>query len=272
MTTSNSEEYLLGVNQKELDRLRHQHLVWKEVTDAFLDRIGVSPGWRCLDAGSGPGFVSADLRERIGEGGELTVLEQAGYYLDWIRGEARKKSWDNVTFVAGSVEDVDLPDETFDLIFLRWVISFAKDPAAFLRKLVPALRSGGVIAIQDYYYEGLSLYPHGGAFDRIADFARAYYESAGGDLYVTGKAPGILRELGLTVMDFKPNQLAGGPESPVMEWGHQYFTVHIPIMAEKGLMTSAERDALLGDWLDHRKNPDALYFSPIVVDVAARKS
>jgi hypothetical protein len=56
-----------------------------------------------------------------------------------------------------------------------------------------------------------------------------------------------------------------------MEWGHQYFTVHIPIMAEKGLMTSGERDALLADWLDHRKNPEALYFSPIVVDVAARK-
>ena len=266
-----SDEYLLGVNQKELDRLRHQHMTWKEVTDAFLDRIGVTAGWRCLDAGSGPGFVSADLRERIGEGGELTSLEQAGYYLEWIRAEAKKKNWDNVTLVEGPVEEVELPDETFDLIILRWVGSFAKDPAAFLQKLVPALRSGGVIAIQDYYYEGLSLYPHGGAFDRIAGYARAYYESAGGDLYVTAKVPGILRELGLTVSDFKPNQLAGGPESHVMEWGHQYFTVHIPIMAEKGLMTSGERDALVADWLEHRKDPDALYFSPSVVDVAARK-
>jgi len=268
---SNSEEYLLGVNQKELDRLRHQHLVWKGVTGAFLDRIGVASGWRCLDAGSGPGFVSADLRERIGEGGELTSLDQAGYYLEWIRGEAARRGWDNLVCVAGSVEEVTLPENAFDLIFIRWVLSFARDATAFVKKLIPSLRSGGVIAIEDYYYEGLSLYPHGGAFDRMADYARAYYESAGGDLYVTAKVPPIARELGLEVCDFRPNQLAGGPASPVMEWGHQYFTVHIPLMAEKGLMTPQERDALLADWHEHRKNPDALYFSPIVVDVAARK-
>jgi SAM-dependent methyltransferase len=267
----NSEDYLLGVNQKELDRLRHQHMTWKEVTDTFLDRIGVTAGWCCLDAGSGPGFVSADLRKRIGNEGELTALDQAGYYLGWITEEARKRGWKNITCVAGSVENTPLPEDAFDLIYMRWMISFARDSAGVLKKLVPALRSGGVIAIQDYYYEGLSLYPHGGAFDRMARYARAYYESAGGDLYVTAKVPGLLRELGLTVIEFKPNQLAGGPESAVMEWGHQYFTVHIPIMAEKGLMTPSERDALLADWLDHRKNPEALYFSPIVVDVAARK-
>jgi ubiquinone/menaquinone biosynthesis C-methylase UbiE len=268
---NNSEEYLLGVNQKELDRLRHQHMTWKGVTDAFLDRLGVAPGWRCLDVGSGPGFVSADLRERVGTEGEVTALDQGGYFLEWIKAEARRRGWGNVFSVAGSIEEAPLPDNAFDLIYMRWMISFASDSAAVMRKLVPSLRSGGVMAIQDYYYEGLSLYPHGGAFDRMAHYARAYYESAGGDLYVTAKVPGILRELGLTVCDFKPNQLAGGPESHVMEWGHQYFTEHIPIMAAKGLMSPEERDALLADWREHRRDPHALYFSPIVVDVAARK-
>jgi hypothetical protein len=55
-----------------------------------------------------------------------------------------------------------------------------------------------------------------------------------------------------------------------MEWAHQYFTVHIPIMAEKGLITTELRDALLDDWDAHRANPDAIFFSPIIVDVAAR--
>jgi hypothetical protein len=29
---------------------------------------------------------------------------------------------------------------------------------------------------------------------------------------------------------------------------------------------------MLGEWIVHRKNPDAIFFSPIVVDVAGRKS
>ena len=31
-----------------------------------------------------------------------------------------------------------------------------------------------------------------------------------------------------------------------------------------------EGDAMLADWLAHRKDPDALFFSPIVVDVAGK--
>lgn len=271
MPPTQSREYLLGVNEKELERLRFQHSVWKNVTDAFLDRIGVSSGWCCLDAGSGPGFVAADLRGRIGEQGTLTCLDPAGYFLEWFQSEAKKKGWSNITCLTGSVENVPLSRDSFDLIFLRWVISFVPDLRSFLAKLVPALRPGGVIAIQDYYYEGLSLFPHGGAFDRMARYARAYYTSAGGDLYVTAKVPPLLREFGLAVTDFRPNQLAGGPGSPVLEWGHQYFTAHIPLMAEKGLMPTSERDALLADWLEHRANPDAIYFSPIVVDVAGRR-
>jgi hypothetical protein len=33
-------------------------------------------------------------------------------------------------------------------------------------------------------------------------------------------------------------------------------------------VSQQEGDAMLADWLVHRKNPDTLFFSPIVVDVA----
>jgi len=36
-----AEEYILGINQEELERLRFQHGVWKDVTDDFFDRIGI---------------------------------------------------------------------------------------------------------------------------------------------------------------------------------------------------------------------------------------
>ncbi|MDP4234965.1 MAG: class I SAM-dependent methyltransferase, partial [Bacteroidota bacterium] len=159
------EAYILGINKEELERLRFQHGVWKKVTDDFFNRIGVAKGWKCLDVGSGPGFVAMDLRERVGEQGSVTILEPAQYYIDHFKQESEKRGWTNITFLHGTAETAELPKEQFDLIFVRWVIGFVPDPEKFIVNLLSSLKKGGVIAIQDYLYSGLGLYPKGGAFD-----------------------------------------------------------------------------------------------------------
>lgn len=261
--------YLLGVNPAELERLRFQHTVWGPVTKTFFDRIGVATGWRCLDVGAGPGLVTVDLRERVGESGEVTALEPAQYYLDVLEQEIEKRRWTNVKMIRGTVEESDLPQKQYDLIFARWVASFVPDVERFLERLVTALRPGGVIAIQDYYYEGLSLFPHGGPWDRMSDIVRAYYHSGGGDPYVAGKLPALFRQHGLRLTDFTPTCLSGGPSSDVFQWAERFFSLHTPLMAEKGIISHEEAEALLADWEAHKRNPDALFFSPLVVDIAA---
>jgi SAM-dependent methyltransferase len=260
--------YLLGVNQRELERLQFQHGVWGPVTRKFLSRLNVGRGWRCLDVGAGPGLVSVDLRELVGETGEVIALDPSQFYLDFLKKQASDRGWTNVKCLQGTAESVLLSSRSFDLIFVRWVIAFVPDPEKFLLPLFSALRTGGVIAIQDYYYEGLSLFPHGGIWDTIPDIVRAYYRSGGGDAYVTGRIPAIFRKHGLELTDFTPTCLSGGPASGVMEWAHRFFSLHIPIMAGKGLISPGQAEALMADWNAHRQNPDALFFSPLVVDVA----
>ena len=85
------------------------------------------------------------------------------------------------------------------------------------------------------------------------------------------KVPEILSRHGLHLIDFTPNCLAGGPTSGVMEWAHRFFSLHIPLMAEKGIITREQSDNLLTDWQAHRENQNTLFFSPLVVDVAGRK-
>jgi len=268
---SNESDYLLGINQTELDRLQFQHAVWGGVTNAFFDRLGVGAGWKCLDAGAGPGLVSADLRLRVGETGEVVALEPSEMFLAWFRDVIARSGWKNVHARTGTAEGAELPAGYFDLVFVRWVIAFVPDAEAFLAPLVRALKPGGLIAIQDYYYEGLSLFPRGGAFDRMPDVVRAYYKSGGGDAYVTGRLPRLFRTLGLELADFSPHQLAGRPGSGPFEWAQRFFLPHIPLMAEKGLITREEAAAFTADWLAHAADPDALFFSPVVVDAAGRK-
>jgi len=272
MSESNQHgDYLLGVNQQELERLQFQHSVWGPVTRKFLNRLGVQKGWRCLDVGAGPGLVSIDLREMVGETGEVVALEPSEFYLDWLRSQISRRGWTNISCVQGTAEQAPLPSGYYDLVFVRWVVAFVPDPEKFLTRLFATLRPGGIIAIQDYYYEGLSLYPHGGPWDGMPDIVRAYYRSGGGDAYVTGAIPGIFARHGLRVVDFTPTCLAGGPTSGIMEWAHRFFSLHIPLMAEKGIISREQAHQLLTDWQAHRERQETLFFSPLVVDVAGSK-
>ncbi len=266
-----NEEYLLGVNQTELERLRFQHGVWKQNTDSFLDGLKIKKGWKCLDVGAGPGFVSMDLRQRVGPTGEVTALEPSELYLEWLARESKRRRWKNINTMRGNAETAPLPKNHYNLIFVRWVIAFVPDPAKFLHPLIESLKKGGIIAIMDYWYEGLSLYPQGGAFDGAARAVRKYYRSGGGDPYVTGKIPELLRSNNLKVVDFTPTQIAGGPDSDIIEWAHRFFVPHLPLMAEQGNCSKEEAESMAQDWLAHRKNANTIFFSPIVVHIAGRK-
>ena len=269
--TSVKKDYLLGTNHSEYERLQFQHEVWRNVTNDFFSRLGVSKGWHCLDVGAGPGFVSIDLRERVDLIGSVTALEPSALFLDHLAHFVQKNNWKNVHLIRSTVEETVLPQHQYDLIFARWVIAFVAHPENFFLKLLSALKPGGIIAFQDYYYEGLSLHPRGGPFDHMADVVRAYYKSVGGDPYITGKIPGWFRKHGLKDIVFTPHSFSGGPQSSIFEWAHRFFSTHIHHMVDKKATSQMQGDAMLADWNSHRTNPDALFFSPIVVDVAGRK-
>lgn len=264
-------DYILGVNQTELERLQFQHYVWKNVTNNFFQRINIQKSWKCLDVGAGPGFAAMDLRKIVGVEGEVTALEPSEFYLNYFKDECKKNKYQNIKFIQSKLENVNLENEYYDLIYLRWVIDFVPEPEKFLLKLLNALKKGGVIAIQDYAYEGVALFPKGGAFDNIADAVRAYWRAGGGDPYFTVKIPSIFRQNHIELVEYKPVSMAGDKDSGVIEWAHRFFIVHLRKMAEIKVISQKEADALLEDWLNHRNKPDTIFFSPVIVDVIGRK-
>lgn len=272
MRNQDDKEYIFGVNKAELERLRFQHGVWRGVTDAFLDKLGIGHGWKCLDAGAGPGFCTIDIRERVGEEGKVTALEPSEFYVEYLRNEVKKRGWANVALNHSTVEDAELPSQYYDLIFLRWVIAFVPDTEGFLEKLFQSLKPGGIIAIQDYNYEGLSLFPRGGAFDVMPEKVKEYYRSGGGDPYVASVIPGIFRKHGIELTEYTPVCLAGGPQSGVFQWAEKFFMIQAPKMVKDGILTANESDEMLKDWMAHKNNPDAVFFSPIVVNIIGRKT
>jgi ubiquinone/menaquinone biosynthesis C-methylase UbiE len=271
MANISKEDYILGVNEYELDRLRFQHGVWKSVTDGFFDRLGIKKGMKILDAGSGPGFASFDLLERTGVTGEVTALEPSEMYLNYFKQECEKRKIKNVKFINGTAETAKIPENYFDIIYSRWVIGFVPDPDLFIEKLAASLAPGGVIAIEDYAFNRLLLYPTGGDYEKVSLAVMEFWKLNGGDLCIAARIPAIFKKLGIKLIDFHPNCIAGGPDTGIFEWHHRFITQHVPAMVEKNLLSKETGDAILKDWENHRSNPEAVFFSPLVVDVAGRK-
>lgn len=266
-----NKDYVLGINDYELNRLKFQHGVWKEITDSFFDKLNISFGSKILDAGAGPGFVSFDLLERTGSSGEVTALEPSEMYIRHLKNEIKNREINNIKVIHGSVETADLPEKYYDLIFARWVISFVPDADSFLDKLILALKPGGTIAFMDYAYEGLALFPKGGAFDNMADAVRAYWVHGGGDPYIGARLPGMFRKRNITISELFPMVQAGGPTSGVFQWADKFFTVHIQQMVEIGVIKQNEGDEMLKDWIEHRTNEDTIFISPTIIAIAGKK-
>lgn len=266
-----SEDYILGVNRKELERLEFQNGVWKKVTDEFIIRSGLTKGMKCLDVGAGPGFVSMDLLNIVGPQGEVTALEPSKLYLEHFKNYCEEKSVTNVKFINSIVEESELPENYYDFIFARWVISFVPDAELFLSKLYKALKPGGIIALQDYNYEGITRHPMTEIFKDVPDAVRKYWLKGGGDPYIALRIPELFKKAGLTLVDYKPHVLSGDKNSDVFEWAHKFFSVHFDVMAKMGAISSREADEMLQDWLEHRYESNAIFFSPIVVDMAGKK-
>src|SRR5258708_39347650 len=102
---SDTSQYPLGTSDAELARLAFEHEVWGGVTNAFLDRIGVRPGMRCLDLGCGPGFVSLELAARVGDRGSVVALDESPRWIEHVESEIARRGIRNLRAVRARVQD-----------------------------------------------------------------------------------------------------------------------------------------------------------------------
>ena len=269
-------EYVLGTNDVELARLTLQQEVWGHVTEAFLDRLAVPAGAVVLDVGCGPGMLLDTLSRRVGPRGRVDALDESTVWRAHLEAGERARPRGNVRLVLGRVgpeiaAEPPLVDGSYDLVLARWVLSFLPRPGEVVARLARLLEPGGVLAFQDYNHEGISLFPESEGFRAVVRATRARWASRGGDMWVAARLPAMLRAAGLSLVDHTPTVLAGGPSSGVFRWADSFFPVHAANMVRAGLLTEAERERFLAEWAARLADPDATFFSPILLDVAARR-
>ena len=125
--------------------------------------------------------------------------------------------------------------------------------------------------VVDYNHEGVSLFPRSEGFAAVIRATRAWYESMGGSTFVAGDLPRHLRAAGLELVEQLPVVRSGRPGSAVWSWAEEFFMGHSHSMEEAGLLTAAEGESFRAEWQERSQDPDACFYSPIVVGFAARR-
>src|SRR5215216_619204 len=120
--------------------------------ERVLDRARVVPSMRVLEVGPCPGVYTLPLARRVassGEDGSVTCLEIQPQMIEMLRERLRAGGIGNVEVIQGDGQQVALPDDSFDMVFLVDVVGEVPDKAALFRECARVLKPGGTLAVTE---------------------------------------------------------------------------------------------------------------------------
>ncbi|MBN1416479.1 MAG: arsenite methyltransferase [Bacteroidales bacterium] len=115
---------------------------------------GIREGDSVLDLGSGAGNDCFVARAIVGETGKVTGLDFTDAMLQKARENTRKLGFTNVEFVQGDIEDMPLPDNSYDVVLSNCVLNLVPDKAKAFAQIMRVLKPTGQFCVSDVVIKG----------------------------------------------------------------------------------------------------------------------
>ena len=111
----------------------------------IVDQLGVRPGDRVLEIGCGHGVAATLVCERLG-GGLLTAVDRSPKMIEAARRRnAAYVEAGTAEFIVSTLEELDLGDRRFDVVFAVRVGLFHREPERARRLAERWLAPGGTL-------------------------------------------------------------------------------------------------------------------------------
>jgi SAM-dependent methyltransferase len=114
-----------------------------------MDWAGIQLGTTVADIGAGEGYYTIRLAERVGTKGRVLAQDINRGALDRLGERVTRDRFDNVAIKEGALDDPQLPENSFDRVFMVHMYHEIGEPYAFLWRLRPALAKGGQVIVVD---------------------------------------------------------------------------------------------------------------------------
>jgi ubiquinone/menaquinone biosynthesis C-methylase UbiE len=117
------------------------------VTERLLAGAAVRRGDRVLELACGPGGAGLAAAELVGADGEVVMSDVVPEMTSIAGARARERGLHNVRTATLDLEDIDEPDDSYDVVLCRDGLMFAVDVDHAAREIHRVLRPGGRLAV-----------------------------------------------------------------------------------------------------------------------------
>jgi SAM-dependent methyltransferase len=141
MTTHNS--YVFAAERDgSSERFAALARLYDESTCRYVEALGISSGWNCLEVGAGGGSIASYLARRVTPG-RVVATDREVETLNQL-------SIANLEVWRHDIASDPLAAGAFELVHARLVSMHLADPAAAIAKMAAALRPGGWLILEEF--------------------------------------------------------------------------------------------------------------------------
>jgi ubiquinone/menaquinone biosynthesis C-methylase UbiE len=264
------EQYVIRGGKRGYERLQVLARNWLPTTSALFDRAGLGPGMRCLDLGCGGGDVTFELARRVGPAGQVTGVDMDEVKLDLARQAAAAGGFSNVEFRALNIYEWAEPD-SYDLVYCRNVLQHLSRPVDVLRAMWAAVRSGGVIVVEDADFEGSFCDPPNEGFAFWVEAYQRVLKAHGGDPLSGRKLHRRFRDAGIPAPELTVVQRAD-VTGEAKTLPHSTVEATAEAIIQAGIASAGQLRAALASLADFAVDPGSVCGSPRIFQAWSRRT
>jgi SAM-dependent methyltransferase len=217
----------------------------------------------CLEVGCGGGDLAFDMARIVGPEGRVVGTDIDHKKLELACQEAAEQQLTNTEFQFADITQTQ-PQAEFDLVHARFVLTHLRDPGAAVATMRRALRTGGVLVVEDIDFRGYFCYPECPALWRYVELYTEAVRRKGADANIGPRLPALLAEAGLEGVQMNVVQPAGTEGEVKLVTPLTMENIGDAVVAE-GLASPAEIKQLVAELYKFAHTPGTVGCAPRIV-------
>lgn len=233
-----NHDYVHGYSGRENERLRDQA---NTLADLLHHDTFYPAGSTVLEAGCGAGAQTVILASRSPDA-DFTSIDISSTSLNVARAAVERQGSRNVVFREADIFHLPFPVESFDHVFVCFILEHLRQPLEALVRLKTVLKPGGTITVIEGDHASAFFHPDSPYAQQTIDCLVKIQAGMGGNALIGRQVYPLLRHVGFREIRVTPRQVYADSSRP--EWVEGFTKNTFTAMVE-GAKEEALRQGLV---------------------------